>query len=159
MTSGPHVLAVDLGATNLRCAIVDDEGRIVQRAAVVTPFDERVGDAIVRLARDVRGEHAVTAAVIAMPGRVDYERGVLEWGRGHPPSWRDILVAERFERALGVPVQLANDADAAAVGEAAFGAGRGGETVVYLTLSTGLGAGAVHRGARRGPASRCSRSG
>jgi len=137
------ILAIDLGATNLRCAVVEPSGLILRRRSVPTPFDDRVGDAIASLAAEVRQGAEVSHCVIGVPGRVDYEREQLEWGGSQPPSWKEILSARRLTESLGVRVELTNDADLAAVGEAYFGAGDPSHDVVYLTISTGVGAGAV----------------
>jgi len=81
--------------------------------------------------------------VIALPGVVNYRDGFLEHAPNLPADWAPQLNRAGLEAHLGVPVELANDADAAAVGEALFGAGRSYQDVVYLTVSTGIGAGVV----------------
>lgn len=88
---------------------------------------------------------------IGCPGPLDPWRGVVL----SPPNlerWHGFPLAERLGAELAAPVRLDNDADAAALGEALFGAGLGRETVLYVTISTGIGAGIVkggriHRGA------------
>jgi glucokinase len=89
------------------------------------------------------GSRRVSHAVIALPGIVNYRDGRLEHAPNLPADWAPHLNRAALETHLGVPVELANDADAAAVGEALFGAGRGYEDVVYLTVSTGIGAGVL----------------
>jgi glucokinase len=84
--------------------------------------------------------------VVGVPGRVDYRDGVLEHAPNLPNSWVSDLREDRLADALGQPVALANDGDLAAVGEACFGAGRGHVDVVYVTVSTGIGAGVVSGG-------------
>jgi glucokinase len=71
------------------------------------------------------------------------DRGQLEYAPNLPASWASTLTADRLSDVLGLPVELANDADLAAVGEATFGAGRGFADIVYLTVSTGVGAGVL----------------
>jgi glucokinase len=71
----------------------------------------------------------------------------------HIPGWDDFALAERLERELGAPTLIANDADAAALAEQRFGAGRGARHLLYLTISTGIGGGVIvdgrlHRGER-----------
>jgi glucokinase len=84
--------------------------------------------------------------VVAVPGRVDYRSGRLEYAPNLPAQWTSMLQESFLESRLGVEVALANDADAAAVGEAYFGAGRDFDDVVYVTVSTGVGAGVVLSG-------------
>ena len=85
-------------------------------------------------------------AVVGLPGAVDYESGRLLWAPHLPARWPDLLSGEELSAQVGLPVSIANDADLAAVGEAAFGAGAGTADVAYLTISTGIGAGVVHGG-------------
>lgn len=137
------VLAFDLGATNLRCGLVDDHGAVVARESTPTPQGSALAETLVDLARQVRGSAVVEYAVVGVPGRVDYEQGSLEWGRGQPPEWREVLREDTLAHLLDVPVSLANDADLATVGEARYGAGTGHHDVAFLTISSGVGAGAI----------------
>jgi glucokinase len=83
------------------------------------------------------------SAVVGVPGRVNYQRGTLEYAPNLPSGWPDAITRDFLSKAVGMDVALANDADLAAVGESWFGAGRSFDDVVYLTLSTGVGAGVV----------------
>lgn len=136
-----HTLAVDLGGTNMRVAVVDRAGSVVDRVHERTPHDDPTIEPLVSLALRVRGTHDVDHAVFAVPGRVDHQSGTVLSAPNLAPSWRTQLTRDALQHALGLPVSLANDADVAAVGEAHFGAGRGHADVVYVTISTGLGAG------------------
>jgi glucokinase len=91
----------------------------------------------------VRGHGDPARAVVGVPGLVDYDRGRLEHAPNLPPGWADAISASQFAATLGLPVALVNDADLAALGEARFGAGRDARDVVYMTVSTGVGAGVV----------------
>jgi glucokinase len=142
--SGPApILALDVGATNLRCALVTPAGVIVTREAVATPPGPGLAETLVALVRRVRADRPVAHAVVGVPGRVDYRAGALAWGRGQSPEWRETFSEAHLGALLGTSVSLANDADLATVGEAGFGAAAGHDDVVYLTISSGLGAGAT----------------
>lgn len=143
MNAAPPVLAVDLGGTNMRAAVVERDGSIVARGQVPTPHDRLAVEPLVELCSAVRGDREVDHAVVALPGRVDYAAGALVRAPNLPADWVPELRADRFSRALGVPVSVVNDADAAAVGEAYFGAGRPAQDVAYVTVSTGVGAGVL----------------
>jgi glucokinase len=91
-------------------------------------------------ARDAAGG-TVSQAVIGVPGVVDYDAG-LALALPQLPAWREVSAAS-LSKALGVPVTLANDADLSALGEYRFGAGVGTQHMVYVTCSTGVGAGVV----------------
>jgi len=139
------ILALDVGGTNIRAALVDESGTVSCRQERDTPRDPEC-DVVVDLAREVAAAGAPERAVIGLPGRVDYGSGVLEYAPNLPQSWRDELTESSLSSALGIEVALANDADLAAVGEAWFGAGRSYCDVAYLTISTGIGAGVVTGG-------------
>lgn len=141
--SGLPVLAVDLGGTRMRAAIVDSSGRVLERCAEPTPHDAHGPDALVALATNLLHRHAVASAVVGVPGRVHYGMGQLEHAPNLPAGWASTLTEFTLSDLLGVPVALANDADMAAVGEATFGAGRAFADVAYITISTGVGAGVV----------------
>jgi glucokinase len=136
-----HTLAVDLGGTNMRVAVVDRAGSVLNRIHEPTPHDAPTIEPLIALARRVRDGHDVEHAVFAVPGRVDHQRGTVLSAPNLAPTWRALLTRDALEAALGLPVSLANDADVAAVGEAHFGAGHGHTDVVYVTISTGVGAG------------------
>jgi glucokinase len=137
------VLAVDLGGTNMRVAVVDEDGTILDRIHQPTPHDAPTTAPFVELILDLRERQDVDHAVIGLPGRVDREAGRLLHAPNLPPGWADQIHREGLEAALGLPVALANDADLAAVGEAYFGAGRDHDDVAYVTISTGVGAGVL----------------
>ena len=140
------VLSVDLGGTSMRAAVVTTDGSI--RARCRLPTDREVSgiselrELVSTLNHDgVR--YRPSSAVVGVPGRVDYETGRLEYAPNLPASWARELSAENLSATLGLPVSLANDGDMAAVGEAYFGAGASERDVVYVTFSTGVGAGVV----------------
>jgi glucokinase len=141
-------LAADTGGTQMRAALVDAEGRILSKRSGSTPSQAQAPAALIDLIRSVGSERPgeVAHAVVGLPGVVDYRSGRLLWAPHLPKSWPDQLSSTELSGRLGLPVYVANDADLAAVGEAAFGAGAACVDVAYLTISTGIGAGVVHAG-------------
>jgi glucokinase len=137
------VLAVDLGGTHLRAAIVDSYGTVLERRVQPTPRSAECPDAVVEVTGSLLKRHRTAKAVIGVPGRVNYSTGQLEYAPNLPANWAQWISEHRLAEVLGIDVSLANDADMAAVGEAWFGAGRGCDDVVYLTVSTGIGAGVI----------------
>ncbi|CAN5763934.1 hypothetical protein BH23ACT1_BH23ACT1_11980 [soil metagenome] len=142
-----EVLAVDLGGSSMRAARTSADGVVSRRQEVPTPGSADAGP-LLALVHEVLGSEPVRAAVIGVPGRVDYGAGVLEHAPNLPAGWIDELTEDRLGASLGLDVSLANDADLAAVGEAWFGAGRDHRDVAYLTVSTGVGAWVVTGGLR-----------
>jgi glucokinase len=143
------VLAADVGGTQMRVAIVDARGVVLVRQARPTPAHADVPAALIELILEVGGDHThgeASHAVIGLPGDIDYHTGRLLRAPHLPPGWPDLLARDLLSERLGLTTYLANDADLAAVGEAAFGAGRHSEAVAYLTISTGIGAGVVQSG-------------
>ncbi len=148
MTTQP-VLAADVGGTQMRAAMVDPGGNVLLRATAPTPAHSDVPAALIDLIRSVaaeRGHGRPSHAVVGLPGAVDYEAGRLLWAPHLPEGWPHLLSRDELSTQLGMPAHIANDADLAAVGEAAFGAGADVTDVAYLTISTGIGAGVVHSG-------------
>lgn len=140
--SGP-IVAVDLGGTNTRVALVDPDGTIAAREVERTVLQDPHPDRLVALVRRVSDGGGATRAVVGVPGRVDYVEGRLEYAPNIPAHWADHLTATDLSAATGLEVWLANDADLAAVGEHRFGAGRGIADMVYVTISTGVGCGVI----------------
>ncbi len=138
----PAVLGVDLGGTNLRAAVVRPSGEIVMRTSQPTPPDDPA--ALARLMREVAIEanEELRGAVVGVPAVVDYEHGVAE-RMPNLLAWEGRVAAQPLADACGLPAVLVNDADLAAVGEHRYGAGRGTDDMVYLTISTGIGGGVV----------------
>lgn len=143
MNDSSLTLGVDLGGTRMRAAILTDDGRVIDRRTEPTPRKARCPDALMDLVSGVLAERDVGRAVIGVPGRVDYRSGRLEHAPNLPPRWPEALDERGLTDHLGIPVWLVNDADLAAVGEACFGAGRDHADIVYLTVSTGIGAGVL----------------
>ncbi|MGZ8631325.1 MAG: ROK family protein [Actinomycetota bacterium] len=138
-----QILAVDLGGTNTRVALVSPEGEIVTRDTEPTARDEMYPDQLVAQAERVVGDNRVQRAVVGVPGRVDHTNGRLEYAPNLPSHWHEHLTETWLGEATGLEVALANDADLATVGEYRFGAGRGVDDMVYVTISTGVGGGAI----------------
>ena len=106
-----------------------------------TPADADVPAELIELILDVGRDHTygeASHAVIGLPGDVDYHAGRLLRAPNLPPGWPDLLACDLLSERLGLATHLANDADLAAVGEAAYGAGRDSEAVADLTISTGI---------------------
>ncbi|MHB1500984.1 MAG: ROK family protein [Candidatus Dormibacteria bacterium] len=146
MPGDREVVALDLGGTWIRAARFSSRGEIVKRARDRTAA--RLGPAAVvaqiRSLVDAVGPADQERRVVAIgvPGPVDPFTGVVE-GAPNLPGWRSFPLKERVEEALGSPCLVDHDATLAALGEHRQGAGRGFPNFVYVTVSTGIGAGLV----------------
>jgi glucokinase len=143
-------LGFDIGATKLAIAVGDDAGGIAarRRRPIRATGDPRADvDAMLRDAHELLAEagtapSALRGIGVAAPGPIDFARGTVE-SPPNLPGWRSVPICEWLVAALGAPVHLENDANAAALAEWRFGAGRGARHLVYLTMSTGVGGGLV----------------
>jgi glucokinase len=139
------VLVVDLGGTRLRVAVLDPYGGLLHRTSAATPpHQPEVLLESMRATLEASRFH-IAGAVVGIAGPVSYVTGMPLF-LPNLPGWDGHVSAEVLAAELGIPVTLANDADLAALGEHRFGAGRGTSDMVYVTVSTGVGAGAILNG-------------
>jgi glucokinase len=147
-------LVVDLGGSQVRVATADDNLQLSGRLEEPTDHSrgpEGVVAQIVRLCIQTCAKSGVSPAditllVVGCPGPLDSRQGIVF----DPPNllgWKEVPLRDMLQTALGVPTVIVNDANAAALGEFHFGAGRGTRNLVYLTISTGIGGGVVVDGA------------
>ena len=144
------VLAIDIGGTKLAAGVVDAAGTILVRGEVPTVAAEgpdRVLERIVGLGKDLLGRPEVSAFAIrrigiGCAGPVDRQAGLV-LNPPNLPGWRRIALVDHLQQAIGLPAILENDANAAALGEFRYGAGKGARSLVYLTVSTGIGGGII----------------
>jgi glucokinase len=143
-------IGVDIGGTKIAAGVVDEEGSILETCKVPTPSTPAgVIDAIAEAVRTVGSGHPVDAVGIGAAGYVDDKRATVLFAPNI--NWRHETLKDKVEQRVGLPVVVENDANAAAWGEYRFGAGRGHDDVVCITLGTGLGGGIIiggrlHRG-------------
>ena len=156
LPSGSPVLALDIGGTQIRAAVVTSDGKVLHRAADLTrAWDgpDAVLRASIALLKSVRGrlpeeEQASLAGVgISAPGSLDPRAGNLVEPPNLGPSFRGLAVADPVGRALCLPAMLERDTHVAALAEHAFGAADGLSDFIYITVSTGVG-GAIVTGGR-----------
>lgn len=146
-----RALAVDLGGTRLRAALVDGEGRIAHRISRPTPATEGA-DAVVaaiaaacRAVLDESGAGGDLPVGLCSPGPIDAARGIA-LATPTIRGFTDYPLRDAVAEALGLEVTVENDGPCAALGEWIFGAGQGARDFVYLTISTGIGGGLVSEG-------------
>lgn len=146
----PVVIGLDLGGTNLRLAAVAADGTLVALHREQTEAREgpervigRILAAIEKLAADVAASGCVLRGVVlGAPGIISTREGTIV-SSPNLPGWKDVPLRELVAAAVGRPVLLENDANAAAYGEYWRGAGAGCQSMILLTLGTGVGGGLV----------------
>jgi glucokinase len=153
MSAMGKAVGIDIGGTKMAVAAVDSGGTIVARTTLPTEAEQGFPRAVERLATAIRdvlrtscwAPADLVAIGIGCAGPVDPRRGLIN----NPytlAGWDRCDIVTPLSQRFGRPVFLENDADAAAVGECAFGAGRGADPVVMLTFGTGIGGAAIVRG-------------
>lgn len=138
-----YAAAVDIGGTNTRIALINENYEIEERIQFPTDAGDpwivlkKISDTISGFGKDVIGTG------LSCPGPLDLMAGrVLTPPNLHGP-WHFLNIADELEKLMNMPVYLENDANLAALAEALLGAGKDFRIVQYLTVSTGLGAGLV----------------
>lgn len=145
----PNILAMDVGGTHFRVALFDDSGKIISvgrgetlrsggREWMLGELRQRA-EAIRR-----KSSEPVAACGVSFGGPVDFKRQHVT--SVHTPGWENFPLSEWIETHLGLPCRVDNDANAGALGEFRFGAGRRTESLIYITHSTGIGSGIICNG-------------
>lgn len=145
------VIGVDLGGTNVKTALVSRERELLAKDSRPTNAEggpEAVMDVMEQSIRDLLKAEAIRldeilAVGFGAPGPMNWQTGVV-YSPPNLPGWNNVPLAQRMhERLEGVPCFVDNDANVACYGEYWMGAGRGTESMVVLTLGTGVGGGVV----------------
>jgi glucokinase len=146
----PLFLGIDVGGTNIKLGVVDDQGSVLGQSHLPTDEEKGAADAVGRC-RKTTDEllsslglklDDIAAIGLATPGTQDLQAGKLL----HPhnlPHWFHFPIRDAVADAFGLPVAYANDANAAAYGEFWVGSGREFHSIVLLTLGTGVGGGII----------------
>jgi len=152
MLSPRSVLALDLGGTQIRAAVVLPDGTRIGRIARPTPVAQGPA-AVIDAAEEALREAGAAAPAehpaaigISAPGPLDPWTGVIVSPPNLGAAFHGVPIASEIERTLGLPTFLERDTNVAALGEMAFGIARGCEDFLYLTVSTGFGGSIVSRG-------------
>lgn len=148
--SEKYVVAIDLGGTKIYTGLVDFEGNIKKEIKVDTEADkgvdkivENIKNTISYVIKDVKKD-SIKAIGIGSPGPLNVKKGIIQ----SPPNlpFKNYNIVEVLEKEFDIPTFLDNDANCATLAEHLFGKGKGLENLVYITVSTGIGAGAILNG-------------
>ena len=147
-----YYVGIDLGGTFIKGGIVDDLGNIIYADKTPTESEngaDRVAMNISALVKTLLqkvglNKDDVEGIGMGVPGMIDSKAGNVIYSNNL--RWKDFRIGEKVSQLTGVQVKIANDANVAALGEAKFGAAKGFENVVLLTLGTGVGGGIVAEG-------------
>lgn len=142
-------IGIDMGGMSIKIGLINEENEIVERITIPTdltvPYQvliERMADAV----KQVLEQAGVTLEQcegigIGSPGTIDAENGIILYSNNF--GWENIPIVAEMKKHLDARIEIANDADAAALGEVCAGAAKGAKDAVLLTLGTGVGSGVI----------------
>ena len=138
---------IDIGGTKIAIALANLDGEILAKRRLPTPNENgpfALLEIVSQTLAEMIGENnsALTAIGVGSPGPLDIEHGLI-MSPSNLRDWDRVPIVEVLSKKFGVPVMLDNDANAAALGEFSFGAGRGFKNIFYVTVSTGIGGGVI----------------
>jgi fructokinase len=137
--------AIEAGGTKFVCAVGDDTGKIVERIQIPTTVPSETIPQVIAFFK----KYSIEAIGIGSFGPIDVNQDSATYGNitsTPKPGWKDYPFVKAVKEALAVPVGFNTDVNAAALGEATFGAAKGLDSCLYITVGTGIGAGAVVQG-------------
>ncbi|MDE3058452.1 MAG: ROK family protein [Bacteroidota bacterium] len=150
-------IGVDLGGTTVKTGIVSSDGKIHSQTVLPSLADQgpktviaQIKTAIHDTLKIVDGK-TITGIGIGAPGVVEKEKGVVK-NPPNFPGWNEVALGEEIHDSFGVNVEVENDANAAAIAEAKFGAGKNYPNFLFVIWGTGVGGGIISNGKiYRGP--------
>ncbi len=151
MPDAPYIVGVDIGGTKVACVLADVEGRILARRWQPTRAQEgwqAVVSQLFEMAEAVMQEvprSQVRGIGISCGGPLDSQKGIV-YSPPNLPGWDAVPIKRLFEERFHLPARLENDANATALAEHRFGAGRGTRHMVFMTWGTGIGGGLILEG-------------
>ena len=153
-------LGVDIGGTAVKLGLVDENGRVLRRAERSVSFDgykTPILDTVQAAIHEflTADTPRLEGIAVSATGQIDSRRGVVAGTCGNFPGWIGVDIKGTLERAFGLPVTVANDANCMLLGEVWAGAAKGYTDVIGVTLGTGVGGG-ILTGAPAGPSAAMS---
>lgn len=148
-----YVVGIDIGGTKLATVIADNTGKIINKIRQPTYADkgpeyaiELLISMVYQTTKNAKLElKDVSAIGVSCGGPLDTKTGIV-YSPPNLPGWEAYPLKERLENQFSIPVTIENDANACALAEYRFGGGRGYDSVLYMTMSTGIGGGIVLNG-------------
>ncbi|WP_017933910.1 ROK family glucokinase [Nocardioides sp. Iso805N] len=134
---------VDVGGTKILGGVVDEKGTIVEELRVTSPATDpdAIADAIASVVLQLKSRHEISSVGVGAAGYIDKGRSTVMFAPNI--AWRDVNLRQGLEKQVDLPVVIENDANAAAWGEFAYGAGVDVEDLLLVTVGTGVGGGLV----------------
>lgn len=144
-----YYIGVDIGGTKVLSALVDSKGKMINKVQVPTEADKGeeviISNTVNSIKQVIENSEIKKSKVkrigVGSPGPLDIKKGMII--ENSNLSWSNVPIVKILEKIIGIPVILENDANAAALGENLFGAGKDADNIIYITISTGIGGGII----------------
>ncbi len=143
-----YYIGIDIGGTNLRAAILDEECNLVDKLKISNEVEEGPEYNLDKLILEIKerwSDKEIISVGVGCPGPLDIRSGTI-LVTPNLRTWEYFKLKEYLENKFDLPVFVNNDANVAGYSEAMVGAGKGAESVYYMTLSTGIGGGFIYKG-------------
>ena len=145
-------IGIDIGGTSIKGAAVDSFGKVYDVFSMPTDKNKPGEEIVLELCKLIKNylqkqnfKEPILGIGLGIPGVINSEKGIVGYS-ANLPLWENLHIKNIMEKELGLPVRITNDANAAAYGEAKFGAGKDFATTIMITLGTGVGGGIVLNG-------------
>lgn len=146
-------IGIDVGGTNVKIALVDDNGNIIYSNSVPTHAElgyeytvNNIKQAIYALLKETKLTTSDIEGIgFGFPGQIDYTNGIV-LNAPNIPGWVGVPIAKMIEDEFHIPTRVDNDVRCAALGELNYGAGKGCENLICITVGTGIGSGLIING-------------
>ena len=137
-----YVVAVDVGGTEIKSALVDSDFNVIATASAPTPKADTTGaetvKAIAAIVAQFSTQHPVDAVGLAVPGALDEPAGTSRWSGNL--QWKNLPIRTLLEDAIKIPVAFGHDVRTAAVAEVRNGAAKGAHNAIFIPVGTGIAA-------------------
>lgn len=145
--SEKYALGVDIGGTNIKIGIVSDRGKLIKSYSVKTQPENGPKKVISNICKGIddileKNKLKIQGIGVGCPGVVQIKKGIVE-NAPNLPGWKNVKLGQILKARYGYKIHIENDANAAAIGELIFGAGKKFDSFVMVTLGTGVGGGIV----------------
>ena len=134
-----NILTFDIGVTNIRYALCVEQFRLSDVHTVPTRAQQGGQQIMERLLEIIGTYQNIDRVAVSTVGQVDSQNGIVVYSAGNIPYYTGMMIKKRIENDTGLPTYVENDVNAAALGEAHFGAGQGQKDFLCLMYGTGIG--------------------
>ena len=146
-------IGIDVGGTNIKIALISNKGEILYSNTFPTRAEmgyvytvSNIKQAINDLMSETKSSKSNIESIgFGFPGQIDYKNGIVR-NSTNVPGWNNVAIADIIKTEFGIPAFIDNDVRCATLGELKYGAGKGAENLVCITVGTGIGSGLVING-------------